>query len=220
MPNTTPAPPITSTSSAAKKPEKAIYVPRALRQKMQQQPERPIEIPKVSGWQQELEIVTGPVQVLQPLTDYLALESGCVTPSDQVFRRVVELGDFSKELKTSDLEAVLHSGLVKIKDYYDLRWIDDTHACVIFNDEITAAKALAIKDFQIKFKPFYQACEASKVKSKTFGLEAEISRRPRPDTSTVMAKRLLSRALNNPSIKANEEEETVLKKAAAAQAKK
>ena len=117
------------------------------------------------------------------------------------------------ELKTSDLESVLHIGLVKIKDYYDLRWVDDTHAVVIFSDEVTAAKALTIKDPQIQFKPFYQACEASKSKAKGFNLDIESSVRPRPDTSTVIAKRLLSRALNNPKIQASPEDVNLLQQA-------
>ena len=117
------------------------------------------------------------------------------------------------ELKTSDLESVLHTGLVKIKDYYDLRWVDDHHALVIFSDEVTAAKALTIKDPQIRFKPFYQSCEASKSKAKGFNLDIQSSVRSRPDTSTVMAKRLLSRALNNPEIQASPQDVNLLQQA-------
>ena len=109
------------------------------------------------------------------------------------------------------MESVLHTGLVKIKDYYDLRWVDDTHAIVIFSDEVTAAKSLTIKDTQIKFKPFYQACEASKSKAKGFNIEIESgSVRSRPDTTTVIAKRLLSRALNNPEIQASPQDVNLL----------
>ena len=79
---------------------------------------------------------------------------------------------------------------------------------------------MRIEDPQIKFKPFYDACEASRKKGKTFGLEVQDqgAKKQRPNTSTVMARRLLSRALNNPNIKSNPEDETVLleaKKAAA-----
>ena len=112
------------------------------------------------------------------------------------------------------MESVLHTGLVKIKDYYDLRWVDDTHAIVIFSDEVTAAKSLTIKDTQIKFKPFYQACEASKSKAKGFNIEIESgSVRSRPDTTTVIAKRLLSRALNNPEIQASPQDVNLLQQA-------
>ena len=114
-------------------------------------------------WRDEIYTVTGPVKTVPPLTDYLALEAGCVTSTDKAFRRVIELADFPKELKTSDLETALFSGLVKIKNYYDLRWVDDHHALVIFTEEALASKTLRIENDQIKFKPFYEACEASKV---------------------------------------------------------
>jgi len=207
-----------------KRPEKALYVPRALRQKLESSENRnyqaetvvsPTLPEEIKTWKDEIYVVTGPAKTVPPLSDYLAFQDGCVTPFDIAFRRVVELGDFPKELKTSDLETVLHSGLVKIKDYYDLRWVDDNHALVIFSDEITASKALRIEDHQIKFKPFYEACEASKAKGKTFALEVEDQcvKRQRPNTSTVMARRLLSRALNNPSIKATQNDESVLNEA-------
>ena len=130
------------------------------------------------------------------------------------FTKKISFFDSLAELKTSDLESVLHTGLVKIKDYYDLRWVDDTHAIVIFSDEVTAAKSLTIKDTQIKFKPFYQACEASKSKAKGFNIEIESgSVRSRPDTTTVIAKRLLSRALNNPEIQASPQDVNLLQQA-------
>ena len=81
---------------------------------------------------------------------------------------------------------------------------------VVFTDDFTAAQALAILDPQIKFRPFYQACQASKNKAKTLNVEEKVAK-PRPDTSTVMARRLLSRALNNPNIKASAEDENALK---------
>lgn len=197
-----------------KKPAQAIYVPRALRQAQNQ----PLYMPPnpIKSWTDEIEAMTGPVKAIPPLSDFLAFEaSNCLTSTEKAFRRVVELGDFPKALKTSDLESVLHSGLVKIKDYYDLRWIDDNHALVIFSDEATAGLCLTLTDPAIKFRPFYEACEASKAKAKTFGLEDSeaFRQKQRPDTSTVMAKRMLSRALNNPKIKADEEAENVLRKA-------
>ena len=200
-------------SVAGKRPAQALYVPRALRNiKEAKQVAEPIEpLPELKTWQDEIEAMTGPVQLVQPLTNFLALESGCVSAQDQAFKRVIEMGDFPKELKTTDLENVLHAN-VKIKNYYDLKWVDDTHALVIFTDELTAAQALAIPDPQIKFRPFYLACEASKAKAKSISIEPNV-KKTRPDTSTVMARRLLSRALNNPNIKANKDEENALKEA-------
>ena len=209
------------TPNAGRRPPQALYVPRALRNQKpvepatvdDAEPTKDIEpLPELKTWQDEIEAMTGPVQLVQPLTDFLALESGCVSATDQAFKRVIEMGDFPKELKTTDLENVLHSN-VKIKNYYDLKWVDDTHALVIFTDELTAAQALAILDPQIKFRPFYLACDASKSRAKSISIEPSV-KKTRPDTSTVMARRLLSRALNNPNIKANKAEENALKEAA------
>ena len=75
---------------------------------------------------------------------------------------------------------------------------------------------MLIEDPQIKFRPFYEACEASRKKAKTFDLEdleQGGAKKQRPNTSTVMARRLLSRALNNPNIKSNPEDEAVLSEA-------
>ena len=67
---------------------------------------------EIKTWKDEIYVVTGPAKMVPPLSDYLAFEAGCITPFDIVFRRVIEMGDFPKELKTSDLESVLHSGLI------------------------------------------------------------------------------------------------------------
>jgi len=62
--------------------------------------------------------------------------------------------DFPKEFKTDDLECCLHSNL-KLIHYYELKWVDDTHALAIFTDVRTANLALGINDSFIKFRPFW-----------------------------------------------------------------
>ena len=51
-------------------------------------------------------------------------------------------------------EECLHKNL-KLVHYYDLKWVDDTHALAIFTDVDTADKALNIIDPYIKFRPFW-----------------------------------------------------------------
>ena len=89
--------------SAKKRPAKALYVPKALRNntvgnaKSSSVIQTQNPVPVIKTWKDEIESQTGPVQVVSPLTDYLALESaGCLTTRDKAFRRVVELGDFPK----------------------------------------------------------------------------------------------------------------------------
>ena len=88
-------------SSAKKRPAKALYVPKALRNNAGNakssnviQTQKPV--PVIKTWKDEIESQTGPIEVVEPLTDYLALETGCLTTKDKAFRRVIELGDFPK----------------------------------------------------------------------------------------------------------------------------
>ena len=53
-------------------------------------------VPKMKTWQDEIESQTGPIQIVEPLTDFILFETGCYTSKDKAFRRVVELGDFPK----------------------------------------------------------------------------------------------------------------------------
>ena len=85
----------TDSKNVKKRPEKALYVPKALRDKPTINETSQV-IPAIKTWKDEIESQTGPVQLVQPLTDFLALETGCVTTRDKAFRRVVEMGDFPK----------------------------------------------------------------------------------------------------------------------------
>jgi len=62
--------------------------------------------------------------------------------------------DFPKEFKTDDLESCLHRHL-ELVHYYDLKWVDDTHALVLFAEEATANLALNILDPCVKLRPFW-----------------------------------------------------------------
>jgi hypothetical protein len=53
-------------------------------------------------------------------------------------------------------EECLHRNL-KLINYYDLKWVDDTHALAVFSDVDVAEKAISIVDSFIKFRPFWQA---------------------------------------------------------------
>ena len=81
------------------------------------------------------------LDTLNILTDHMVLQkiqSGCDVAVDQAVNlsHVVELYDFPATLKTSDLDDVLHQ--LKLQNYYELIWVDDTHAfaimvCIIRN---------------------------------------------------------------------------------------
>ena len=74
------------------------------------------------------------LDTLNILTDHMVLQkiqSGCDVAVDQAVNlsHVVELYDFPATLKTSDLDDVLHQ--LKLQNYYELIWVDDTHAFAI-----------------------------------------------------------------------------------------
>ena len=74
------------------------------------------------------------MDTLDILTDQTVLQkiqSGCDVAVDQAVNlsHVVELHDFPATLKTSDLDDVLHQ--LKLRKYYELIWVDDTHAFAI-----------------------------------------------------------------------------------------
>ena len=71
-----------------------------------------------------IEILTAPM-VLEKI------QTGCDVTVKQAasLSHIVELYDFSPSLKTSDLDTVLHK--FKLNKYYELIWVDDTHAIAV-----------------------------------------------------------------------------------------
>ena len=144
--------------------------------------------------------------MVSPCHDFLALESGCVTSDDVVdeeLPNVIEMYDFPENFKTDDLENCLHKNL-NLTHYYEMKWVDSTHALVIFPDEDSAIRACHIEDVNIKFRPYWAASRQSIFLARMLNLSTESTRsKPRPDSSTATAKRLLARALGMPAISGN-----------------
>ncbi len=62
--------------------------------------------PDLPPYRVEIEAILGPVRLVDPHNDYLALETGCVTSTDIIetdLPNVVELYDFPSEYKTDHL---------------------------------------------------------------------------------------------------------------------
>ncbi|NXP80326.1 R3HC1 protein, partial [Ramphastos sulfuratus] len=107
------------------------------------------------------------------------------------FGHVTEIYDFSPSMKTEHLLEVF-------SDFHEsgfkIQWVDDTHALGIFSSLSTASQALGRRYPDLKLRPLIHATKQSKVKAlqrpKLLHLAKE-----RPQTDTVVAKRLVSRAL-------------------------
>ncbi|XP_055974794.1 R3H and coiled-coil domain-containing protein 1 [Sorex fumeus] len=112
-------------------------------------------------------------------------------PGEKDFAHVVEIYDFESTLKTEDLLATFSEFREK---GFKIQWVDDTHALGVFPCLESAAEALT-RDFSVlKIRPLTQGTKQSRLKAlqrpKLLRLAKE-----RPQTNTVVARRLVARAL-------------------------
>ncbi|XP_054546664.1 R3H and coiled-coil domain-containing protein 1 [Talpa occidentalis] len=112
-------------------------------------------------------------------------------PGERDFAHVVEIYDFEPVLKTEDLLAAFSEYQEK---GFKIHWVDDTHALGVFPCLDSAAEALAREFSVLKIRPLTQGTRQSKLKAlqrpKLLRLAKE-----RPQTNTVVARRLVARAL-------------------------
>ena len=109
---------------------------------------------------------------------------------------ILEVHDFSESLKTIDLKNELNGAGFRNK--YELRWVDDTHAIAIFHTVAASEAALeggaALKT--IKLRKLEDGTDLSKEKAELCMSKAGSTiQGPRPETSTLIARRMLGGAL-------------------------
>jgi hypothetical protein len=146
----------------SRRPDRAVYAPPGSRRvpglgpaiKLDIRPVPKFSSPNLPPYRIEIETILGPVRLVTPINDFVALESGCVASDnvvDEDLPNVVEIFDFPETFKTDDLENCLHRNL-SLANYYDLKWVDSTHALVIFADVDAANVACHIEDSLMKFR--------------------------------------------------------------------
>ncbi len=102
---------------------------------------------------------------------------------------VLEVHDFDADLKTGDLARELSA----YRGCFDLRWVDDTHALVVFKTTDMADRALRDKLGKIKLRRLEEGIEESQVRASKLAPPAAPA--PRPQTSTLVARRMMGGAL-------------------------
>ncbi|KAM6234964.1 R3H and coiled-coil domain-containing protein 1 [Porphyrio hochstetteri] len=111
--------------------------------------------------------------------------------SDRDFGHVTEIYDFSPSLKTENILEIF-------SDFHEsgfkIQWVDDTHALGIFSSVSTASQALGRRYPSLKIRPLIHATKQSKLKALQRPKLLQLGKE-RPQTDTVVAKRLVSRAL-------------------------
>ncbi|CAF4920263.1 unnamed protein product [Pieris macdunnoughi] len=112
-------------------------------------------------------------------------------PYDETFAHVVEVYDFPNEFKTNDILSLFS----EYKDTgFEIKWVDDTHALVVFSSAKIAAEVLSTQRSLAKCRPLHAATLESRNKAKKCA-EFLQPYRQRPETCTALARRLVSGAL-------------------------
>ncbi|CAH2095753.1 unnamed protein product [Euphydryas editha] len=112
-------------------------------------------------------------------------------PYDETFGHVVEVYDFPSEFKTNDLLSLFS----EYKDTgFEIKWVDDTHALIVFSSAKIAAEVLATQRPLARCRPLHAATLESRNKAKKCA-EFLQPYRQRPETCTALARRLVSGAL-------------------------
>ncbi|XP_069361758.1 R3H and coiled-coil domain-containing protein 1 isoform X1 [Maniola hyperantus] len=112
-------------------------------------------------------------------------------PLDDTFAHVLEAYDFPGEFKTNDLLALFS----EYKDTgFEIKWVDDTHALIVFSSAKIAAEVLAAPRSLGRVRPLHAATLESRNKAKKCA-EFLQPYRQRPETCTALARRLVSGAL-------------------------
>lgn len=127
---------------------------------------------------------------------------------DLELSHVIEIYDFPAEFKTEDL---LRAFATYQKKGFDVKWVDDTHALGVFASPIAARDALSFKNPLLKVRPISQATRASRAKARACADFLQPAK-DRPETSAVLARRLVISALGVRSTQSRAEREAERKK--------
>ncbi|XP_041476639.1 uncharacterized protein LOC121424867 [Lytechinus variegatus] len=130
------------------------------------------------------------VSVKEPAHDYFNFSPKDTTDYTKL-EHVVEAYDFPAEFKTEDL--VMSFNAFKSKGF-DIKWVDDTHALIVFASAQVASDALCLQNPMLRTRPLCLASKQSKQKAKAT-VEFIQPYRPRPETSSLAARRMVSNAL-------------------------
>ncbi|KAL5017164.1 hypothetical protein ScPMuIL_006753 [Solemya velum] len=164
----------------------------------------------------ELTSTVGKVKIQKPKINYLDYSPKDPDFNFEEYGHVIEVFDFPTEFTTRDLIAGFQTFLSK---GLDVKWVDDTHALLIFSSSIAARDALETVNPLLKVRPLSEATRASKVKAKRCP-EFLQPYKPRPETTASAARRLVSGALGLTTRITREQRETERRKLKEAKEKK
>uniref|UniRef100_UPI00398F5871 coiled-coil domain-containing protein R3HCC1L n=1 Tax=Pristiophorus japonicus TaxID=55135 RepID=UPI00398F5871 len=152
--------------------------------------------------ERELTANSKPKKSIQdPRFNYYSYQPAEQDIDDSEFSHIVEIYDFPSGFKTEDLLRAFSSYQ---KKGFDIKWVDDTHALGLFSSAIAARDAIGTKHPMLKTRPLSQASRSSKVKARSCA-EFLLPSKERPQTSAMLARRLVIGALGVRSKQTKEE---------------
>ncbi|XP_069756442.1 coiled-coil domain-containing protein R3HCC1L isoform X2 [Narcine bancroftii] len=146
--------------------------------------------------------------IQDPPFNYYSYQPSEQEIDDSEFSHIVEIYDFPSGFKTEDL---LRAFSNYQKRGFDIKWVDDTHALGLFSSAFAARDAISTKHPMLKTRPLSQASRSSKVKARSCA-EFLLPAKERPQTSAMLARRLVIGALGVKSNQTKAEREAEHKK--------
>ncbi|XP_041696895.2 coiled-coil domain-containing protein R3HCC1L [Coregonus clupeaformis] len=145
--------------------------------------------------------------------DYYSLDQDGEGDGDTELREdelsnIIEIYDFPTEFKTEDL---VKSFQAYQQRGFDIQFVDDTHALALFNSPIAAREALRTKHPLLKVRSLAKASVTTRAKARSCS-DYLLPTKERPQTSAVLARRLVMGALGVKSPQSKEHREAEKKK--------
>uniref|UniRef100_A0A4W5KID1 R3H domain and coiled-coil containing 1-like n=1 Tax=Hucho hucho TaxID=62062 RepID=A0A4W5KID1_9TELE len=145
--------------------------------------------------------------------DYYSLDQDGEGDGDTELREdelsnIIEIYDFPTEFKTEDL---VKSFQAYQQRGFDIQFVDDTHALALFNSPIAAREALRTKHPLLKVRSLAKASVTTRAKARSCS-DYLLPTKERPQTSAVLARRLVMGALGVKSPQSKEHREAERKK--------
>lgn len=160
---------------------------------------------------EELSIQEGKKSIQEARFDYYSMDRDCgddIDLRDDELSHIVEIYDFPTEFKTEDLLKLFHTNQQK---GLDIKWIDDTHVLGLFSSPLAAHEAIRTKHPLMKVRPLSKSSSDVKAKARSCS-DYLLPAKERPQTSAVLARRLVIGALGVKSNLSKEQREAERKK--------
>lgn len=150
--------------------------------------------------------------IQDPRFDYYSMdrddEDEDIDLTEDELSHIVEIYDFPGGFKTEDLLKLFQCYQQR---GFDIKWIDDTHALGLFSSPIAAREALRSKHPLMKLRPLSKSSSATKATARSCS-DYLLPAKQRPQTSAVLARKLVIGALGVKSNLTKEQREAERKK--------